>query len=248
MRALLWHSNEASEKETPFCSSIRGEVVDWYNKSARKLRPYLLFTEKNTVRRMMNQGCKTILDIGCGTGELARFINKDRKFHIVGLDLCKVAIREAKRNDYYSDCVVCDARSLPFKKKSFDQVCALEVIEHLYKESGRRLFKEMEDIARIQVIISCPVEWPVPTYQTAEEYLYGHKASWKPSELKEQGYKVRGLGLRGIRLSGSGKGERGLWYNAPWLLRPLILLIWVFSGPFVWFFPKLADNMVAMHA
>jgi len=67
-----------------------------------------------------------------------------------------------------------------------------------------------------------------------------HRASWHPAELKSLDYKVRGHGLRGLF------GDEGLTELMPKLLRPLGYILWVCAGPMVYFFPKLAGDMVGI--
>jgi SAM-dependent methyltransferase len=177
------------------------------------------------------------LDIGCGKGEPMRFINRDKQFYAVGVDIFELYLRQCRHQNIHNDYVLCDVRRLPFREKSFNTVLCLEVLEHLERGDGQRLLQAIEKIARHQVIISTPAG----TYKQ-EAYddnpHQEHRYIWIPSEMKRFGYKVRGCGLRNIR------GMSGIQSPLPKVLRPLVDIVWILAGPLVHFFPKLGGDMV----
>ena len=69
-------------------------------------------------------------------------------FYSVGADIFAPYLKECKCLESHDDFVLCDARMLPFKTKSFDIVWCLSTIEHLEKEEGWKLIRAMEGIAR----------------------------------------------------------------------------------------------------
>jgi len=73
-------------------------------------------------------GCKKVLDIGCGRGYFFRDgwvgIDKDRKY---------------KSNKIK----IADATKLPFKKNSFDGVFCCALMEHLTYQQNIKMFKEV---------------------------------------------------------------------------------------------------------
>jgi len=213
------------------------EIMD---RLAKKVSPYVPFTITNTVGRNVDKKYKTVLDIGCGEGIPMALINKHGGFHAVGLDIHGPSLNQAKKAGYHDDLILCNVQKLPIKRKSFDVAICVEVIEHLRKDEGWKLLEEMEEIARSQLVISTPVEWP---FETSPGDPYGHRATWSPADFKKRGYNLRGIGLRGVRMSA--KGINGLWPSLPRPFRPLCYIVWVLAGPFVWFFPRLADFMVA---
>ena len=160
------------------------------------------FTELNTVWRCLDKDAKNILDIGCGKGQPMQFINRHKEFCVTGVDTFESSLKECEHTGVYDDLVLGDVLALPFEKKSFDVVICLALLEHLEKEEGEKLLRKMEGIARKQVIITTPVG----------EYEQGplegnphqqHKYCWEPAELKEKGYKVRGVGIRGVMGEGA---------------------------------------------
>ncbi len=207
------------------------------DKLAQKARPRIPFTALNTTWRSMNKRGQSILDVGCGSGEPMRFINRHNHYFSVGADIFEPYLRECKRRRIHSQYVLCDVRNLPFKDKSFDIVLCLEVLEHLGREEGKELLKKMEGIAKKQVVLSTPVG----NYK--QESFDGnphqeHKHTWNSKEMKALGYRVIGIGMRNLG------GKAGIQSPLPLPLRLLVNIIWVLAGPLVYFFPRLAGDMV----
>ena len=183
-----------------------------------------------------------ILDIGCGKGHKMTTIGRSGRFYTVALDIHLPYLKECKR--YYDECILCDARALPFRPKSFDIVLCTQVIEHLDKEAGWGLITEMQKIARRRVLISTPVGTYKNRPPSWSPYLE-HKSAWLPDELKALGYHVRGSGFRGsivvvklLRLI-LPESTRALGIK-------LIFTLSAIANPVVYFLPKLAGNMVCV--
>jgi len=133
--------------------------------------------------------------------------------------------------------VLADASYLPFKDKSFDVVLCLALIEHLERMEGEKLLREMERIGRRQVIISTPVG----------SYRQGaiggnphqrHRSIWLPAELRKMGYRVRGVGIRGVM------GEGALFSRLARVIGALRWVPWLLAGPVVYYLPNLAGTQV----
>ncbi|MCK4478262.1 class I SAM-dependent methyltransferase [Candidatus Bathyarchaeota archaeon] len=147
---------------------------------------YLPFSRINVVwQKLDKQKSHTILDVGCGIGLPMRGLRKHQKFSTVGIDLLLPHLKECHQMRVHDDYILCDARFLPIRKKTFDIVLCLELIEHLPKNDSEMLMNKIEEIARIQVIISTPVGF------------HHGKSGWTPIEFEQKGYKLRGItGLR----------------------------------------------------
>jgi len=124
---------------------------------AHAARPYVLFTELNTVWRCMDKDAKSILDIGCGEGKPMKFINRHRQFHVTGVDAFEPALDKCRSTGVYNELILGDIQRLHFREYSFDVVICLALIEHLEKEEAEELLGRMEAIARRQVIVTTPV-------------------------------------------------------------------------------------------
>src|SRR6185369_16834090 len=112
---------------------------------------YLKIIEEET------KDCRTLLDVGCGGFSPLKDINKKMQ-KSVGVDVFKPSIDAAKERRPHKENRVLDILKLRsfFKDKSFDCIVALDLIEHLTKEEGNKLLKDLEKIARKKVIIFTP--------------------------------------------------------------------------------------------
>lgn len=134
------------------------------------------------------KNCRTILDVGCGSLSPLRFVDGET----YGIDIYESAIKKAKRNSTHNSYKVIDLKKLTteFMPKSFDAVVALDVIEHLKKEAGEKLIKDMEKIAKKRVIIFTPNGF---LFQKGKTNYDSHLSGWTDRELKIKGYKVFGI-------------------------------------------------------
>jgi SAM-dependent methyltransferase len=78
---------------------------------------------ERVARRLLAHGVLPVLDIGCGEGELARYL-PDGAW--IGLDNSRAMLARAPRPN-----VVGDAAALPFPERSFDSAALLYVLYHL---------------------------------------------------------------------------------------------------------------------
>lgn len=84
---------------------------------------------------------KRVLDVGCGTALLLKHVEGI----YVGLDVSKGMLEEAvkKRGDRPADFVLGDARSLPFRSKSFDTCYSFTMLQNVPEPE-----RALEEIAR----------------------------------------------------------------------------------------------------
>lgn len=208
---------------------------------------HLPLTYMNILWRLLDKRGTSILDVGCGRGNFMKITNRRRKYYSVGVDLFLPYLKEDKARKIYDEYILCDVRFLPFRKNSFDIVLCLEVVEHLRKNQWS-ILNEVEDIARMQVIVTTPV-----SFHHQDEYdgnpLQTHKSAWTPMEFCNLGYSVRGHGLRSIYLDEKmiirEYGLRGLGI----LARPMQYVAFLVSymlRPIVYFFPTLGDHMICV--
>jgi len=148
----------------------------------------------------MLRDCLTVLDIGCGELSPLKFIDSK----ITGVDIGRNTIAAAKKNRTHNHYKVLDIKQLitEFKPKSFDAVVGLDVIEHLKKQDGEKLIKQMEKIAIKKVIIFTPNGF-MP--QKGESIYDKHLSGWTAAEMKRKGYQV--FGIYGPRIL------RGEWHK-----------------------------------
>jgi SAM-dependent methyltransferase len=135
----------------------------------------------------------------------------------------------------------CEITALPFRDRSFDLVCAFDVVEHVGDD--RQIFREFRRVARAgaTIVFSVPLD---PRRWSAFDDLVGHVRRYDPKQLLDVirahdlvvelsatfGMEPRSRWL--LRLAAWGlrhRPERAIkWYNAVlmplglWLQRPLV--------------------------
>lgn len=115
----------------------------------------------------------SVLDLGCGTGELTRYLDGS---DYLGVDFSEYAIEHARKEHPERSFVKADIRKLTMMCR-FDSVVMLEVLEHL--DDPMRVCQKAMDLADERIIISVPVNMPdkahvKPKWERADiEALFG---------------------------------------------------------------------------
>lgn len=179
----------------------------------------LIFFEKYFRKRQLQtiqgfaEDVNTILELGIGTNSY--FHKIDRPYIIFGFDIFEPSLKLAKEKHFIDDYIVGDVREINkyFEEKSFDLVCAFDLIEHLMKDDGYQLIANMEKIARKRIIVYTPNGFqkqpPAPDNPFQE-----HLSGWSYDEMIKLGYHV--IGMNGF------KKLKGI-YSKP-IARPYFLL------------------------
>lgn len=185
--------------------------------------------------------CGSVLDLGCGKGNLLKVGPKRREFRYVGLDVFRPYLTRLARTNSFDassiDLVQGDASEVPFMSRSFAGVVALELLEHLDKSVALRVLSEMERIARRKVVVIVPNGFVKQCAYEGNEFQT-HRSSWSSDDLSRCGYGVKGIyGIRQLR------GEMGLTK-----LRPHVF--WEFVSDFTQIVirghPRHASHLYAM--
>ena len=88
------------------------------------------------IRRHRGAGA-AVLDLGCGGGFLANYLGR-LGHRVTGLDAAAKNLVVAREHDRTGrvEYQVADARALPFGDRSFDAVCAMDLLEHVEHPAG----------------------------------------------------------------------------------------------------------------
>ena len=145
----------------------------------------------------------TILDLGCGSNSpMGYFKNKLKR--LVGVDLFIPSLNLSSKNKLHHEYYEIDILSSidHFEENSFDCVALIDVIEHLKKQDGLTLIKQMETIARKKIIVFTPNGFLEQSPFDGNEYQR-HISGWEVEEMQQMGFDVIGINgykpLRGER-------------------------------------------------
>lgn len=197
---------------------------------------YWLMSWQEPVVQLFDPQVKSILDVGCGQGLPMLNIKSRRNLdRTVGVDLFDPYLKYCKQNRIHDEYVKIDVRKLSFAPKSFDAVISLQVMEHLSKADAWKVLKNMEKIARKQVIVAMPIG---DMYHPAVDNnpLQLHKSSFVPDDFIKRGYKVLKFGRKEIL------GEIGIVhkFNSP-IIRRIIFILNFLLTPLYYFNQSFSD-------
>lgn len=124
-----------------------GKQVD---KSAYQFERYCgedrFFSYHNQLKEIFSLKPKSMLEVGVGDHVVANYIKQNSDISYTSVDIA---------DDVGAD-VIGSVTNLPFADKSFDLVCAFEVLEHLPFEQFETALTEMKRVAAKDVLISVP--------------------------------------------------------------------------------------------
>ncbi len=130
-------------------------IAPIYARSFRlQQRTYREIYQRDPIREILAD-CRSILDVGCGTGALASAL-REAGYQVTGADASLGMLRQAKKlvNPEAASCVLSDVnKGLPFIVNGFD-VCLASYVAHGLKPPQRLLlYAEMRRLAGKLVII-----------------------------------------------------------------------------------------------
>lgn len=130
-------------------------IAPIYGRTFRhQYKNYLEIYQRQPVKEIL-ANCRTILDIGCGTGAMASAL-RSSGYEITGVDASLGMLRQAKNllSSETTSCIFSDVNSgLPLFAKGFD-VCLASYVAHGLKAPQRlALYAEMRRLAVKIVII-----------------------------------------------------------------------------------------------
>jgi len=127
-----------------------------YHSSHPLRRFFISLFLKRILSEIKNQKVNTLLDIGCGEGQVGSFLLAHKPdLKITGIDFDEGALRKAKINCPGMTVKKADIYHLPFLNKSFNLILCLEVLEHLDKPA--LALKEFKRVGQ-RFLISVPHE------------------------------------------------------------------------------------------
>jgi cyclopropane fatty-acyl-phospholipid synthase-like methyltransferase len=123
----------------------------------------------------------TVLDIGCGV--------KFRTSCLINNKIVSLDAWDKVNPDILLDLEI---NSLPFEENSFDIILMIDFIEHLSKDSGKKLLTETYKICKKKIILLTPLWWSdnSENVNNPELWCYKnnydlHKSLWTVEDFKE---------------------------------------------------------------
>ncbi len=141
---------------------------------------------KETSKHLLDSG--SLLDVGCGEGYWLKFLSERTKLQLSGSDVSKIRINLSKKNLHNINIplFVDDIRELPYESKEFDQVTALEVLEHV--PEWQKGLDELIRVASKMVVITVPyrqkLRYEICPDCGGKAYIDGHLNSFTEDDFQ----------------------------------------------------------------
>lgn len=188
---------------------------------------------------------KTILDLGCGDGNLMAVVAQGKKWEITGADIHAGSLKKTKEKGLYKDLIRGDilqvVKKLTKADKKYDVVFFSQVIEHIPRKMGEQILDTFEKLAQKRIIVGTPKGF----MHQPEEFLGNnphqvHQSGWEEEDFRKRGYRVFGIGFEPI-WSEHGLGRTK---NKPFFV--IYTLIGYLLSPLVYYFPYFAAGLLCI--
>lgn len=148
------------------------------------------------------QDARSLVDIGCGRGEIGFLARADRRFNlkkIVGLDAFPAYVDFCKHHRIYDEIHQFELRNiaknpLPFSNSEFDVSVLSQVIEHLSPQDGSAILDELDRITARRIIVVTDNFWTEGIHKETENPYQEHRSRWGVKDFEKLGYRVFGIG------------------------------------------------------
>lgn len=165
---------------------------------------------QSTVRNLLQKfvrprGNQRILDVGCGTGTMTKFLGQYGG--VAGVDISEIALGFCRKRDLDS-LLRATALALPFADNSFELVTAFDVVYHKRVEDDLKALKEFHRVCKnngLLVITACAFDFLRGEHDVAVHGARRYTLGELKGKLKRAGFEV----------------EKATYTNA--LLFPLVL-------------------------
>lgn len=97
----------------------------------------------------------TVVDVGPGVGTYAKLLHDLPIARMIGIEAWEPYIETYRLGEYYDEIIVGDAREVDFPP--CDVVIFGDVLEHMTREDGVRLWQRAAEIAKLAEYLSIPI-------------------------------------------------------------------------------------------
>lgn len=146
----------------------------------KKSKDGLNENNEKVIQLLEGEKIKSILDVGCGEGNLLIELKKKR-LNVQGIDISEEALEKAKQRKLNVKKADLD-KGLPLNANSFDAVITVSVLQHLFEP--QKLINEMQKVSKKLVIINVPNHF---YWKYRIKYLFGKH----PDTLKSEHSHIR---------------------------------------------------------
>ena len=144
------------------------------------------------INTLINNKNSTVLDVGCGDKQIIK--------SLIGLHTT-LDIWKKFEPDVIWDLNILP---LPFQDNAFEIVLMLDVIEHLNKENGEKLLKEVKRVTKNKIILFTPLWWTENIYYMNDPYsaYFGneyerHQSLWFKEDFNDGWEEIKELDFLG---------------------------------------------------
>jgi SAM-dependent methyltransferase len=156
-----------------------------YNKNAEffeeKFMDLRLYKDSFEVFRKQLHPNSSILDLGCGPGNVAKYLlDEDPSLSVLGIDLSTEMIRLANKNVLQANFKVGDIRQLDIEELSFDAIVAAFCLPFLYDEEAKCFIHNIGKIVRAGGLIYLSTmkgegfQFEVPSFSKGDEMFFNY--------------------------------------------------------------------------
>ncbi|MCL2774169.1 MAG: 3' terminal RNA ribose 2'-O-methyltransferase Hen1 [Oscillospiraceae bacterium] len=190
-------------------NAVDGEIIppeipetDDTEKTAKSEKKLNLNSQRleSVIAALKNCGAKSVIDIGCGEGNLLNLLMKDNQFtRITGVDVSHTALERAseklklyRANEHIRERIQIFQGSLTYKDSRFagyDAACVVEVIEHLDISRLAAFERVLFEFAKPPIVI---ITTPNKEYNANYKFLdeddlrHGdHRFEWTRAKFKD---------------------------------------------------------------
>lgn len=167
----------------------------WQINRYQSLSPFYL-ARKRIIERLIAENTTSgifVLDVGCGTGDIVRFLGSRADFYL-GIDVSRRVLKEASKKFRGASFLLAMANALPIREERFDLAACIEVLEHL--EADVQAVNEISRVLRKDglALLTVPQN---PKYWTDEDTFDHHLRRYEAPDfarmLQSQGLKIENL-------------------------------------------------------
>jgi 2-polyprenyl-3-methyl-5-hydroxy-6-metoxy-1,4-benzoquinol methylase len=159
----------------------------------QRFGPVHRHTLENLVRTVSMLDVRTILDVGCGSGENLAALGASRRYRLAGAGISQEALAIARSRAPDTQFFVLDVTSKALDEQ-FDLVISIQVLEHLLDDETA--LNNMSKMARKFVFIST-----IQGRMRKSETRIGHLRNYSAPELRR---KIKRAGLQVVDMSNWG--------------------------------------------